>query len=147
MYAQQLETWHRHVGSRLHVLQYEQAREDPQTAVDRVWRQLGHDPVAVEHPDRPSRTARGEVAWSVDDVPGLRDELVHAYAPAGPTCRSVGDRPLPVAQPADSAATPLVGLALRRCPAVRWHMAPRGGEPAHRDHVRRAVDVAKSRRD
>lgn len=81
MYAQQLDIWHRHVGSRLHVLQYEQVCDDPQAAVDRVWRQLGLDPVGVEDIDRPSRTARGDVVWSVDDVPGLRDELAHTYAP------------------------------------------------------------------
>lgn len=80
-YVPQLDTWHRHVGDRLHVLQYEQVRDDPQAAVDRVWRRMGLDPVDLADTDRPSHMARGDVAWSVDTVPGLRDELVALYAP------------------------------------------------------------------
>ena len=81
MYVEQLATWHRHVGDRLHVLQYEQVRDDPQAAADEVWRRMGLDPVSLEHTERPSHMAGGEVEWSVDSVPGLRDELVRLYAP------------------------------------------------------------------
>lgn len=82
MYVQQLDTWARHVGDdRLVVLQYERVKDDPQAVTDRVWRRMGLDPVPLEHTERPSHMARGEIEWSVDDVPGLRDELIRAYAP------------------------------------------------------------------
>lgn len=78
-YADQLDAWASFVGrDRLHVMVYEQVREDPQGAVDGVWRALGLDPVplqAIEERSRSSSTADWE--WPE----GLRSALQVMYRP------------------------------------------------------------------
>ena len=83
MYAAQLDAWERVLGRRrLIVLQYERLRDDPQPAVERVWEALGLRAVALRDVRRPSRTARSpERPWTLDLVPGFRDELWHLYRP------------------------------------------------------------------
>lgn len=81
LYADQLDVWAAFVGrDRFVVMVYEQVRDDPQAAVDAVWRRLGLDPVplaAVEAPSRSSSAA--DAAWEWPE--GMREALRVLYRP------------------------------------------------------------------
>ncbi len=84
MYATQLAAWAREFRhERMLVLQYERVRKDPQAAVDLAWTAMGLAPVALGDTREASWTAseRSDAAEPWRDVPGLRETLVHAYAP------------------------------------------------------------------
>lgn len=78
-YADQLDAWAAAVGrERMHVMVYEQIREDPQSAVDDVWRLLGVAPVPLEEVARESASSsRADWDWT----PGLRESLQVMYRP------------------------------------------------------------------
>jgi hypothetical protein len=80
-YADQLDTWASFVGrDRLHVMVYERVREDPQLAVDAVWRMLGLDPVPLSAVDELSRSSSSsEADW--DWPEGTRAALQVMYRP------------------------------------------------------------------
>ncbi|GAW48439.1 MULTISPECIES: sulfotransferase [unclassified Nocardioides] len=80
-YADQLDTWASFVGrERLHVMVYEQVREDAQLAVDAVWRTLGLDPVPLSAVDERSRSSSSsEADW--DWPEGTRTALQVMYRP------------------------------------------------------------------
>jgi hypothetical protein len=80
-YADQLDTWASFVGrDRLHVMVYEGVREDPQLAVDAVWRMLGLDPVPLSAVDERSRSSSSsEADW--DWPEGTRAALQVMYRP------------------------------------------------------------------
>ena len=80
-YADQLDVWASFVGrERLTVMVYERVREDPQTAVDAVWGQLGLDPVALADVEQPSRSSSADQAdWEWPE--GMRDALRVLYRP------------------------------------------------------------------
>ncbi|GAB3433185.1 sulfotransferase [Flindersiella endophytica] len=78
MYAVQLETWAKAIGSeRILVLQYEAVCADPQAHADLVWRRLGLVSVSLERTGQASGTTSGKASWQWPD--GLQDLLVHAY--------------------------------------------------------------------
>ncbi len=78
-YADQLAMWAHFVGrERITVMVYEQVRRDPQSAVDRVWRRLGLEPVALQETDRPSKSS-STVSW--DPPEGLEESLRVLYRP------------------------------------------------------------------
>ena len=78
-YADQLDTWASFVGrDRLHVMVYEQVRDDPQAAVDAVWRRLGLDPVPLAAVDVRSRSS-SDADW--DWPEGTREALRVMYRP------------------------------------------------------------------
>lgn len=78
-YADQLSMWAHHVGrDRLHVMVYEVVRNDPQSAVERVWERLGVSPVGLEHVDRPSRSS-SHATWEPPE--GLLESLEVLYRP------------------------------------------------------------------
>lgn len=82
MYATQLEVWRNQVGpDRLHVIQYEKFKADPQATLDDAWRSLHLEPVHLIEPNRPSATVTEKDVWQVEEVPGLYDALVQAYRP------------------------------------------------------------------
>ncbi len=78
-YADHLDMWAGAVGrERLHVLVYEAVREDPQAAVDGLWRAIGVDPVPLRDVARESgSTSRAEWEWT----PGLEGTLRGLYRP------------------------------------------------------------------
>jgi hypothetical protein len=78
-YADQLDMWAAAVGrERLHVLVYENVREDPQAAVDALWRAIGVEPVPLRDVARESgSTSRADWEWT----PGLEDALRVLYTP------------------------------------------------------------------
>jgi hypothetical protein len=77
MYADQLDVWAESISrDRLVIMQYEVLREDPQPAVDTVWRRLGIDPVPLEKIDSPSLSS-SKAAWQPPD--GMIDALVSLY--------------------------------------------------------------------
>ncbi|HEU5036168.1 MAG TPA: sulfotransferase [Nocardioides sp.] len=80
-YADQLDVWASFVGrERLTVMVYEQVRADPQAAVDRVWRQLGLEPVPLAEVEAPSRSSSADEAeWEWPE--GMRDALRVLYRP------------------------------------------------------------------
>lgn len=79
MYADQLDLWAAALGRhRLLVFQFEAVRRDPQPALDRVWRMLGLDPVAVRETDR---TSKNDSRHSWEWPEGLREHLISIYAP------------------------------------------------------------------
>jgi hypothetical protein len=80
-YADQLDVWASFVGrERLTVMVYERVREEPQAAVDRVWAQLGLDPVPLAAVDAPSRSSSADQAdWEWPE--GMRDALRVLYRP------------------------------------------------------------------
>jgi hypothetical protein len=79
MYADQLDAWAHFVGrDRLKVMVYEQARTEPQAAVDLVWRDLGLEPVPLQHSERPSPTT-SRASW--DWPEGTREMLQVLYSP------------------------------------------------------------------
>jgi hypothetical protein len=80
-YADQLDTWASFVGrDRLHVMVYERVREDPQLAVDAVWRMLGLDPVPLSAVDERSRSSSSsEAEWEWPE--GTRAALQVMYRP------------------------------------------------------------------
>lgn len=78
-YADQLAMWTHHVGrERLVVMVYEDVRRAPQPAVDAVWARLGHDPVALQDVDRPSRSS-SHAEWQPPT--GLVESLTAMYRP------------------------------------------------------------------
>ena len=79
MYADQLDMWAAVVGrERMHVLVYETVREDPQGAVDSLWRAMGVDPIALQDTARESASSsRADWEWT----PGLRETLQVLYRP------------------------------------------------------------------
>ncbi len=79
MYADQLDMWAAAVGrERMQVLVYETVRDDPQGAVDSLWRALGVDPVPLHDTARESASSsRADWAWS----PGVRETLQVLYRP------------------------------------------------------------------
>ncbi len=78
-YADQLAAWVDAVGrERMHVMVYEVVRNDPQRAVDEVWRRLGVDPVPLTAVARESSSSsRADWEWT----PGLRESLQVMYRP------------------------------------------------------------------
>lgn len=78
-YADQLEAWAAAVGrERMHVMVYEEIRNDPQAAVDAVWGLIGVDPVPLEEVSRESSSSsRAEWDWT----PGLKESLQVMYRP------------------------------------------------------------------
>ena len=78
-YADQLAMWAHHVGrDRLHLMVFEQVRQDPQAAVSEVWRKLGLDPVPLTDVDEASgSSSRADWDWPE----GLRESLEVMYAP------------------------------------------------------------------
>jgi hypothetical protein len=78
-YADQLDAWAASVGrERMHVMVYEVIREDPQAAVDEVWRRVGVDPVPLEEVARESSSSsRADWDWT----PGLKESLQVMYRP------------------------------------------------------------------
>jgi hypothetical protein len=83
MYASQLAAWLRvFPREQLHVLQYERVTRDPQSAVNEIWEALGLSSITLTDPSsREGRIDTSAVTWSVDLVPGLRDQLRALYAP------------------------------------------------------------------
>lgn len=80
MYASHLDAWTRMFGAdRITVLQYEQVRQDPQPYVDDLWRRMGLDPVPLEDVAARSRTSSRVRDWSLDDLPGLREQLRRTF--------------------------------------------------------------------
>ena len=79
MYADQLDMWAAVVGrERMHVLVYETVREDPQRAVDSLWRAIGVDPVPLRDIARESSSSsRADWEWT----PGLKETLQVLYRP------------------------------------------------------------------
>ena len=79
MYADQLDMWAAAVGrERMRVLVYEIVRDDPQGAVDSLWRAMGLDPVPLHDTARESASSsRAEWEWT----PGLRETLQVLYRP------------------------------------------------------------------
>lgn len=78
-YADQLEAWAAAVGrERMHVMVYEEIRNDPQAAVDEVWRLVGVDPVPLEEVARESSSS-SKAEW--DWTPGLKESLQVMYRP------------------------------------------------------------------
>jgi len=76
-YADQLDTWASFVGrERLNVMVYEQVRDDPQSAVDVVWRRL--DPVPLAAVDARSRSS-SDADWEWPE--GTREALRVMYRP------------------------------------------------------------------
>jgi hypothetical protein len=80
-YADQLDTWASFVGrERLVVMVYELVREDPQTYVDEVWRQIGVESVPLTAVDAPSRSSSAADAdWQWPE--GMRQALQVLYRP------------------------------------------------------------------
>jgi hypothetical protein len=80
-YADQLDMWASFVGrDRLHVMVYEQVRQDPQAAVDAIWAQLGLEPMALAEVDAASRSSSAaEAEWEWPE--GMRDALRVLYRP------------------------------------------------------------------
>lgn len=78
-YADQLDAWAAAVGrDRMHVMVYEVVREDPQAAVDEVWRRIGVDPVPLQEVARESSSSsRADWDWTE----GLRESLQVMYRP------------------------------------------------------------------
>ena len=84
MYARQLEAWTDVLPrERFVVMQYESVRQDPQAAVDRVWRDLGLEPRPLgrvsERSWNSTPDAQATDVWA--QLPGLRDRLRALYAP------------------------------------------------------------------
>lgn len=78
-YADQLDAWAAAVGrSRMHVMVYETVRQDPQAAVDEVWRLIGVHPVPLQEVARASGSS-SQAEW--DWTPGLRESLQVMYRP------------------------------------------------------------------
>ncbi|MBS46064.1 MAG: hypothetical protein CMH83_23380 [Nocardioides sp.] len=79
MYADQLDVWAAAVGrERMHVLVFEQVREDPQAGLDGLWGVLGLDPVPLSGVEEESgSSSRADWDWT----PGLRDSLATLYRP------------------------------------------------------------------
>jgi hypothetical protein len=78
-YADQLDMWAAAVGrERMHVLVYESVREDPQAAVDGLWRAIGVAPMPLRDVARESgSTSRADWDW----MPGLEESLRVLYRP------------------------------------------------------------------
>lgn len=78
-YADQLDAWAAALGrDRLHVMVYEVVREDPQAAVDEVWRRIGVDPVPLQEVARESSSSsRADWDWTE----GLKESLQVMYRP------------------------------------------------------------------
>lgn len=78
-YADQLDMWAANVGrERMHVLVYEQVREDPQATLDALWRVIGVDPVPLRDVTRESSSSsRADWEWT----PGLEETLRGLYRP------------------------------------------------------------------
>lgn len=78
-YADQLDAWAAAVGrDRMHVMVYEVVREDPQAAVDEVWRRIGVDPVPLQEVARESSSSsRADWDWTE----GLKESLQVMYRP------------------------------------------------------------------
>lgn len=86
LYADQLDVWASFVGrERLRVMIYEQVREDPQSAVDAVWRGLGLDPVPLSGVEERSRSS-SSAEWTWPE--GTREALQVLYRPQA---RRLGD--------------------------------------------------------
>jgi hypothetical protein len=78
-YADQLAAWSTYVDrDRFVVTTYERARKDPQAVVDRVWRAMGLEPVALTDSERPSATT-SKADW--DWPEGTREVLQVLYRP------------------------------------------------------------------
>lgn len=76
-YADQLDAWACIVGrDRIHVMVHEIVREDPQAAVDEVWRKLGVDPVPLREVGRESSSS-SKAEW--DWTEGLKEALQVMY--------------------------------------------------------------------
>ncbi|WP_435745742.1 sulfotransferase family protein [Nocardioides sp. SYSU DS0663] len=78
-YADQLDAWAAAVGrERMHVMVYEVIRQDPQAAVDEVWRRIGVDPVPLQEVARASgSSSKADWEWT----PGLKESLQTMYRP------------------------------------------------------------------
>ncbi len=78
-YADQLDMWAAALGrDRIHVVVFEQARQDPQATLDRLWSLVGLDPVPLSDVEVESgSTSRADWAWT----PGLRESLQTLYRP------------------------------------------------------------------
>ena len=85
MYATQLAVWTQFIPrERFIVQQYEELKAFPQGAVERVWRALDLDPVPLAQTERPSKTSTPDAeldAFTIDEVPGLRETLEATYRP------------------------------------------------------------------
>jgi len=78
-YADQLDMWAAAVGrDRLHVMVFEQVRDQPQATVDAIWARLGLDPVTLTDVDQESGSS-SKADW--DWTPGLRESLEVLYRP------------------------------------------------------------------
>lgn len=78
-YADQLDAWAAAVGrARMHVMVYEDVRDEPQAAVDEVWRLIGVDPVPLQEVSRASGSS-SQAEW--DWTPGLKESLQTMYRP------------------------------------------------------------------
>jgi hypothetical protein len=73
--------WAAAVGrERIRVMVFEQVREDPQPAVDAIWRDLGLDPVELSDVRSESgSSSTDQVTW--EWTPGLKESLQVLYRP------------------------------------------------------------------
>lgn len=78
LYELQLPLW-QWLGDRLHVVFYEDLRDDPGGELARAWKFLGLDPVELANLTAPSATSVAP-RFSFDESPGLKDELSSVYA-------------------------------------------------------------------
>lgn len=78
-YADQLDMWAAAVGrSRLHVLVFESARDNPDATVSGLWKLLGLDPVPLVDVEQESGSSSvADWEWT----PGLQDSLRTLYRP------------------------------------------------------------------
>jgi hypothetical protein len=78
-YADQLDMWAHFLGrERMMVMVYEDVRREPQAWVDRVWQQLGVEPVGLRETERPSRSS-STTTWHPPE--GLEESLRVLYRP------------------------------------------------------------------